>query len=106
MVCQESICNHKTQTLVVATLSQQLQCIMLCIFQYSGHILYTPSPELCIADWLSCNNHTENREQEISGMNVTMHAISIAIDIPVCTSIEEIQAATNQEMDIQRLKYT
>ena len=30
----------------VATLFQQLQCFMMCIHQYSVHILYKPGPEL------------------------------------------------------------
>ena len=76
----------------VATLYQHLQLIMLHIHQYRLHILYKPGPNLYIADWLSQNNHTENRDQEITGMN--MYAISISVNAPLCTSIEDIQAAT------------
>ena len=64
------------------------------------HILYKPGPELCIVNWLSQNHHTENEGQEIMGVNVNMHAIS---SIPICTSIEDIQAASSQDVDLQRL---
>ena len=37
-------------------------------------------------------------------MNVTVHALSIAVDISVCISIEDIQAATSQDVNLQRLK--
>ena len=37
----------------VATLSQQLQCIMLHIHQYIVYILYKPDPDLYIVDCLS-----------------------------------------------------
>ena len=43
---------------------------MLCIHQYSEHILYKPVPKLYMVDWLSWNNCAENRDQEIMGMNV------------------------------------
>ena len=65
----------------VAMLSQHLKCIVLCIYQYSVHILHKPGPDLYEADWLSQNNHTENNDQEITGMNINMHAIITAVDI-------------------------
>ena len=33
-----------------------------------------------------------------------MHAISTTVDIPICTSIEDIQPSTRQDADLQRLK--
>ena len=36
--------------------------------------LYQPGPELYIVDWWSWNNHVENKDQEITGMNVNTHA--------------------------------
>ena len=87
----------------MAIFSQQLQCIMLCIHQYSVHILYKPGPELDIVDWLSCHNHIENWDQEIPGMNVSIHKTIMSVDIPVCTSIEDIQAATEEDPKLQML---
>ena len=72
------------------TLSQWLQCIMLCIHQYTVHILYKTGPDFFIVDWLSCHNHMENQDQEILGINVSILTISTSVDIPICTSIEDI----------------
>ena len=41
----------------VATKSKSLQYIMLYIHQYSMCILYKPSSEVYIVDWLSHHNH-------------------------------------------------
>ena len=88
----------------VATLSQHLQCIKLSIHLYRIHIMYKPGPDLYVADWLSQNNHTENRDQEITGMNVNMNATNVLVNIPRCTSTEDIKVASWQEEDLQRLK--
>ena len=77
---------------------------MLCIHWYSVYILYKPGPELYVADWLSQNNHADSKDQEITGMNGNVHVISTAVDIPIYTSIEDIQAATEQDAYLQRLK--
>ena len=84
----------------VANLSQHLQCTMLCIHQYSVHIVYKAGPDLYIANWLSCNNHTENSDQDITGVNINEHAISTSVNIPICTSIEDIQVASQQDTDL------
>ena len=88
----------------VATQSQQLQCSMLHIHQYSVCISYKPGADLYTADWLSQNNHVENKDQEITGMNANLHAIRSAVDIPISTSIEDIKAETSQDADMQRLQ--
>ena len=88
----------------VTTLSQQLQCIMLNIQQYSMCILYKPGPEWYIADWLFRNNHTENRDPEITGMNMNIHIISTTVHTPICTSIEGVRAAPDEDFDLQILK--
>ena len=48
----------------IATLSQQLQCIMLCIHQNSVHNLYKLGPELCIGGWLFNHNHIEKKTKK------------------------------------------
>ena len=37
-------------------------------------------------------------------MHVNVPVITMAVDIPMCTSIEDIQAATSQDVDLQMLK--
>ena len=102
------ITDHKPSVAIVskyvATLSQCSQCIMLCIHPYNMHILYKLGPNLCIVDWLSYHNHTENKDQEIAGMNINIHTLSIAIDVPVCTSIEDIRNAMSIDTELQMLQ--
>ena len=88
----------------VTMLSQQLQHIMLPIHQHRVHSIYKHGPDLYIVYWLSLNNHTENRNQEIIGINLSVHVISTSVNIPVCTSIEDIQTATHKDADLQKLK--
>ena len=67
-------------------------------------ILYKPGPELYIADWLSYHNQAGNKDQEMSGMNISIHTINTTVDIPICTSIEEIKGAREEDMELQMLK--
>ena len=87
-----------------ATFSQCLQHIMLHIHQYSMHILYKPGSALYMADRLSHHNHVEIKEQETSGMNVSGHTINRTVDVPICTFMEDIKAATEEDMELQMLK--
>ena len=55
-------------------------------------------------DWLSHNNHAENRDQEIAGMSVNVNVISASVNMLVCTSIEDKQAAACRDEHLQDLK--
>ena len=88
----------------ITTLPQWLQCTVLYIHQYSVHILYNPEPDLYIADWLSCHNNTENKDQEITGMNINIHTLNMAIGILVCTSVEHIRNAMSINVELQMLQ--
>ena len=79
-----------------ATLSQLLQCIML----YSMHILYKPGVDLYIVDWLSCHGYTENRDKAIAGINIGIHTISMAVDVSIWNSIEDIRSATREDAEL------
>ena len=59
----------------VAMLFQFLQCIMLNMHNYIVHIIYDHGPDLYIMDFLSHNNHTENKDQQIAEMSITITAI-------------------------------
>ena len=48
-------------------------------------------------DQLSCNNHKEKKDQEIEGMRVNKNVIHTSVNIPVYTSIQDIQAATHED---------
>ena len=70
---------------LVAIINYQPQCIMLWIHQYSMYILYRPGPDLYIAHWLSYHNHTKNRDHKIAGMKISIHTLSVTMDISACT---------------------
>ena len=85
---------------VVTMLSQWLQCIMPQIHQYRMHMIYKPSPDLCIIDWLCHNGHTENEDHKIAGIRMYVNTIITLVNIPVCTSIEDIKAATYEDVHL------
>ena len=87
----------------VAIPSQCLLNIMLHIHQYSVHILCLPHPDLYIVDLLSQYNHMENKDQEITGMNIHVHATRTAVDIPIYTSIEDIKDSNQLDADLRML---
>ena len=88
----------------VAMLSYLLTHIMLHIHQYKAHIVYKPSPGLYITDWLSRKNHTEDKDQDITGMNINVNDISTTVNMTECTSIQEIQVAMCEDAHLQKLK--
>ena len=88
----------------VATLSQHIQCILLKIHQYRVQIVYKPSPEIFIADWLSRNNNVEGKDKPIKDMDIQVDSIQKSIDMPKCISMEEIQQASSQDDHLQQLK--
>ena len=63
-------------------------------------ILYKPDLDLYVADWLSHNNHAQNKDKEIMNVNI----ISMSMNIPVCMSIEYIQTATCEDAHLQKLQ--
>ena len=52
------------------------------------------------ADWLSHHNCTEGKDQEMGGMNINMHTFSMAINVPVCTSVEDIRNAMSTDIEL------
>ena len=88
----------------VTTLSQGLQCIMLCIHQYNVCILYNPGPDLYIANWLSQHYHTDGKDHEIAGMNINIHTLSMAADILVCICVRDIRNAMSIDTELQMLQ--
>ena len=75
----------------MATLSQILQQILLRIHQYIVKIICKPCPDLFIVDWLSRQNHEEDKDEEIAGMQVNVNTVETAINIPECMMIHELQ---------------
>ena len=46
----------------------------------------------------------ENRDEQISGMSISIHTISTMIDALVCMLIENIRAATSEDAELQILQ--
>ena len=96
LLCKESMQHHGHKPLVsrfskdVTTLSQWLQHIMLIIHQY----------RLCIIN----KPHPENRDQEMTSMNINVSAIRTTVSMAVCTSIQNIQAAIHGDTHLQKLR--
>ena len=72
------ITDHKLPVAIfkkdVVSLSHRPDRIRSRIHQYNIRILHKPGPELFITDWLSRHNHVTNRDEEISGMCITINA--------------------------------
>ena len=95
------IMNHKPLAAIfkkdVATLSQKLQCILLRIHQCRIKMLYKPGSDLFIPDWLSWQNHKEDKDSEIFHKKISIDIVQTAVDTPECMSIQDIQWATLQD---------
>ena len=59
----------------VVTLSQRLQQIILKIHQYRVKIIYKPGPDICMAGWLSRHIHHNNKDEKITGMEISINTI-------------------------------
>ena len=80
-----------------------LQQKILHIHQYRVHIRYKPGLKLYSADLLSCHNHKENKDREIWGLSINVNTIIPTTNLPMCTSIQDIQEATSQDAHLQDL---
>ena len=86
------ITDHKALVAIfmkdIATLSQQIQCILLRIHQYRGRILYKLGQEIFIPDWLSLQNHKENKDEAICDMDIRVDAIQTSTNVLDCMSVQ------------------
>ena len=58
-----------------------------------------------MADFLSRQNHKEDKDEEIAGMQVNISNIETSSNIPECMTIWELQHETDQDNShLQRLK--
>ena len=56
-------------------------------------------------NWLPHNNHVESRDQEITGMNVSIHTISTTEGILIYTSIKDIREAKQRHRPVNAKTY-
>ena len=88
---------------VVATLSKGLQEILLRIHQYRVRIIYKPGSDLLMADWLSRQNHKENKHEEIKGMQISITAIQLMTNAPEFMTFNKLKEVTSQDQYLQQL---
>ena len=88
----------------ITALSQWLQCIMLHVHEHNTCILCKPGPDLYLEDQLYHHNHIDAKDQEIASMNINIHTICLAIDVPVCTSVEDTRNAMSTDIELQMLQ--
>ena len=67
-------------------------------------IIYKPRPYLFIADWLSRQNHSEDKDAKLLGMQLCIIAIQTTTNIQECMIIHELEQVTCQEQHMQCLK--
>ena len=77
--------------------------ILLIIHQYKERIYYNPEPDLFTADWLSRQNHKENKDDEIFGTKISINCIYTITDIQNCMTLQEIQETTGKDVHQQQL---
>ena len=82
---------------------KRLQCILVGIHQYRVRIIYVSGLDLFIADWLTRQNHKENKDEEVQGMNININAIHMITDISKCMTAQEIQHGTAEVDHLQQL---
>ena len=51
------------------------------------YIIDQPGPDLHTTDWLSRENHAENRDKEVSDLQLCINAISAVPDIITCMTL-------------------
>ena len=56
-----------------------------------------------MTDWLSRQNHNENKGEEITGMQISINVIQSTTKIPECLTMHELQEATSQDQHLQCL---
>ena len=98
-----SVCHHKWKANSSSTQQRFGHIASVVAAHYAKHtqvhIICKPGPDIYIMNWLSHNDHTESRDQEITWIRVNVNAISTSVNIPVCKSIEDIQAATCEDIN-------
>ena len=57
-----------------------------------------------MAYWISRQNHKEDKNEEIKGMQVNVNNIETSTKIPECMRICELQHETDQDNHLKQLK--
>ena len=110
LVCKWSTCHHRPQTIdsyngyrcgntiTMPTMHNFVHTpIQLCV-------LYKPDPKLFTSDCLLCHDPKENKDREMWSQSINVNTINTTVDLPACTSMQDIQEATAKDAHLQELK--
>ena len=56
-----------------------------------------------MADWLFRQNHNENKDEEIKGMQISINAIQLTSYVPECMIFSELKEAASQDQHLKQL---
>ena len=59
--------------------------------------IYKPVPDLFIVDCLSRQNHKDNKDAEIPGMQININGIQTTTNTPQCMTLHELQQVISQD---------
>ena len=71
--------------------------------QYRVRIISKPEANLFKADLLPRQNHNENRNADISEIQLSMSTIQTVNKIPECMTMHELQQAMSQDQQLQHV---
>ena len=58
---------------------------------------------LLMVHWLSQQNHKENKDEEIKGMQIGISAIWLTSNVQECMTFSELKDVTYQDQHLQQL---
>ena len=67
-------------------------------------IIYKPGPDIFIAEWLSRQKHSKDKDAEILGLQLGINIIQTTTNISECMTIHELQEVTCQDKHMWCLK--
>ena len=56
-----------------------------------------------MVDWMSRHNHSESKDEERTGMQISINVIQSMTNILECMAMHEVQEATSQDQYLQKL---
>ena len=66
--------------------------------------MYKPGQDLFNSKWPSRQNHKDDKDEEIAGMQVNINTVETATNIPKCMRICELQHKTALDNHLQQMK--
>ena len=109
LLCKQSTCHHWPQATGSHDQERCGNIVRTVTVHYVAHTPVQCAHPIQIRLWIAHRRLTvmaqcHGEDQEIPGMNVSIHAISTSVYVPVCTSTEDVKAARDKDPELQMLK--